>query len=404
MKILAIADIAGRVDLLDRLVSEVRETGIEAVFFVGNALTGGARLDEWMRSQVDGRPPRYHLAELESQERQDAQTLDEILDLLGRFGVPVRLVPGDLDAPERLFIQAVRNHELITPDVVCVHRSFALGPRNYAVAGFGGLIDDGVREHTLVLRYPSWEAKAGLDFVRRLERDLILLFHTPPRFGSLDRHDGALVGSPTIEEIIHTYDPHLVVCGHAANGQGATVVGRTLVVNPGPLCHGAYALIDLASRDVEFRRLEGGGPAQSEADRALQRQIEQALEEEAVTRGSGISVVVRDGIARLFGTVRSIAVKARAHEVARSVHGVRGVENVLTADSTLAAQITARLASDPRTALATIEVTSVGGEVTLSGTVESPGVREAAELIARSVPGVKLVINELKVAARASSS
>ncbi|HLH73181.1 MAG TPA: BON domain-containing protein, partial [Chloroflexota bacterium] len=57
----------------------------------------------------------------------------------------------------------------------------------------------------------------------------------------------------------------------------------------------------------------------------------------------------------------------------------------------------ALLAADPRTALAPIDVTTQGGEVTLSGTVTSPRVKQAAEEIARAVPGVVVVLNELRV-------
>ena len=56
------------------------------------------------------------------------------------------------------------------------------------------------------------------------------------------------------------------------------------------------------------------------------------------------------------------------------------------------------LLDDPRTRNAGIDVGSTQGVVTLTGTVKSEAIREAAEDIARRQPGVITVINELTVA------
>lgn len=67
--------------------------------------------------------------------------------------------------------------------------------------------------------------------------------------------------------------------------------------------------------------------------------------------------------------------------------------------SSLAARVEARLDADPRTADAPISVSGHAGEVTLEGTVRSAAVKTAAEEIARSQPGVMIVVNELRVRA-----
>lgn len=398
MRILAITDICGRADALRRLEEEVRGEELAAILFAGDALAGGRRIEEWTRARIGSADVQRRSGGIEAQEHEDARTLHEVLDTLARFGRPVRFVPGDLDAPERLVARTAASHELVTPEVQYVHRSFAYGPRNYVVAGFGGAVSRGDRETDLVQLYPEWEVETGLDFVRRLAPDRILLFHMPPRFGTLDSHRGEQIGSPVIEEIIHTHDPRLVVCGHAMDGQGRAMVGDSLVVNPGPLCRGQYAIVDLSTRDVSFRRLEGiAAEEPSAADRQLQARVEQSLEAEPATRGAGIRVDVRGGVARLMGAVRSIAIKAAAERTARAVGGVERVENALTADTAVAARVTARLADDRRTALAAIDVSAIAGEVTLMGAVPSQAIKQAAEEIARSVPGVALVVNELRV-------
>lgn len=68
----------------------------------------------------------------------------------------------------------------------------------------------------------------------------------------------------------------------------------------------------------------------------------------------------------------------------------------MTAVST---RVSTRLSEDPRTAKysANIEVSADRGMVTLTGSVPSEDVRDAAEEIARDTPGVISVITELKV-------
>jgi osmotically-inducible protein OsmY len=57
------------------------------------------------------------------------------------------------------------------------------------------------------------------------------------------------------------------------------------------------------------------------------------------------------------------------------------------------------LLNDPRTAGATIDVATEHGMVSLTGTVASVEVRQAAEEVARAQKGVVTVMNELKVKA-----
>ena len=55
------------------------------------------------------------------------------------------------------------------------------------------------------------------------------------------------------------------------------------------------------------------------------------------------------------------------------------------------------LLEDPRTTEAILDVANNRGVITLTGTVDSEEIRQAAEEIARQQPGVLTVVNELKV-------
>jgi osmotically-inducible protein OsmY len=123
--------------------------------------------------------------------------------------------------------------------------------------------------------------------------------------------------------------------------------------------------------------------------------VTEALQHEGGNALKQVQVQVDRGVVSLHGTTPTVTDKARAEQIARSVPGVIAIRNELLASTTIAARVSAALAEDPRTALAPIDVSSSGSTVTLIGQVASGEVREAAEQIARSVPGVAVVINAL---------
>jgi osmotically-inducible protein OsmY/sporulation protein YlmC with PRC-barrel domain len=134
-------------------------------------------------------------------------------------------------------------------------------------------------------------------------------------------------------------------------------------------------------------------------DRALEAAVRQALAQDARTQAvaARVGVVAHDGVVDLTGSVASEETRAAAAAVASRAPGVREVRNALTADTRLRAAVQEALAEDPRTAGDTIDVAVTGGVVYLDGQVSDAEARAAAETIARSVPGVTLVVNGLYV-------
>ncbi len=121
-----------------------------------------------------------------------------------------------------------------------------------------------------------------------------------------------------------------------------------------------------------------------------------------------IRVDARDGRVVLDGVVPSTTMKRMAETLARAIPGVREVQNNLVADPEIEAELGLRLAADPELSppQARVLVTSVQGDVTLAGWVPSEAARERAEQIARSIRGVRNVVNNLrvKVARRAAAA
>ncbi len=84
----------------------------------------------------------------------------------------------------------------------------------------------------------------GHDVVADAPRRLMIC-HTPPYDTRLDRlMNGTPVGSAAVRTFIETRRPHVAVVGHIHEGRGIDRVGDTLVVNPGALREGGYAVVE----------------------------------------------------------------------------------------------------------------------------------------------------------------
>jgi hyperosmotically inducible protein len=107
----------------------------------------------------------------------------------------------------------------------------------------------------------------------------------------------------------------------------------------------------------------------------------------------------------LRGKVDSDNAKAAAASVARAVDGVKSVRNdlrvvpaggrkaIAASDTDITRQVEGRLAKDAQ--LKRVDVRTDGGAVILTGTVSSIDVSAHASELARGVPGVRVVKNEL---------
>ncbi|ASJ10771.1 metallophosphoesterase [Thermococcus sp. P6] len=85
----------------------------------------------------------------------------------------------------------------------------------------------------------------------------VILSHVPPYGTKVDRvRSGLHAGSRALRDFIERKSPRMVVCGHIHEGTGIDRVGETLVVNPGPLFRGHYAVLELGKGiKVELRKL-----------------------------------------------------------------------------------------------------------------------------------------------------
>ena len=151
-------------------------------------------------------------------------------------------------------------------------------------------------------------------------------------------------------------------------------------------------------------------------DLQIQTAVLEAFNRSPDLGGKGIVVKVQEKMVTLSGTVDTPMQRSGAEQAAQAVDGVAGVINNLTVanpqataeppanvpavdqNADLAKRVKFELYDTGAFDTATMTVTAADGVVTLSGTVRSRAEQLLAERVAQGVPGVKKVINEVRVA------
>jgi Icc-related predicted phosphoesterase len=219
-RVLCAADPGGSAQALEALIDATEDRDVQALALVGDL--GGE----------DG--------------------LRNLFKALIRSALPAFWVPGAGDAPIADYLREAANTEIVAPFLRGVHGTAAFAGGHVLFAGFGGEVSDdpdAPRDETDRLVYARWEPEYRLKIVRELdEHQLVLLFSTPPAHKGLGTD-----GSEVLAELVSTYRPRLVVCG---GDPGVELLGRSLVVAPGSLAEGRYAIADLHAREAELEQLE----------------------------------------------------------------------------------------------------------------------------------------------------
>jgi osmotically-inducible protein OsmY len=131
-------------------------------------------------------------------------------------------------------------------------------------------------------------------------------------------------------------------------------------------------------------------------------------------KGRQVHVETRSGVVMLRGKVDSSEAKAAAADVAKGIEGVKGVKNELQVvapseraavnadDKQISRSVEDRFKQDPQLKNAKIDAQVNAGVVTLTGEVKSIDTSARASEVARSIPGVRYVTNDLTYASRSS--
>lgn len=166
-----------------------------------------------------------------------------LLSLLAGTGIPVFFVPGNCDPPSII--------DLNFNGLRCIHGVNVLF-KDFILMGVGGspvtpfntffeMSEDEILE---VLR----RCLSGIESFH----EILIVSHAPPKNTRLDRTFlGLHVGSESLRRFIEEHKPLLTVCGHIHEARGKDLIGRTIIVNPGPARHGNYALLNVEKNNVK---------------------------------------------------------------------------------------------------------------------------------------------------------
>jgi osmotically-inducible protein OsmY len=144
-------------------------------------------------------------------------------------------------------------------------------------------------------------------------------------------------------------------------------------------------------------------------DLTLKRHVEEELEWEPSLDSADIGVGVEDGVVTLMGHVRTFAEKLAAEGAVKRVKGVRALAQNMevrlsgipaTTDDELARRAADILEWDVSVPKGAIQAKVEGGHITLTGTVNWKYQSDAAKFRLSNLPGVKAVVNLVKVKAK----
>ena len=145
-------------------------------------------------------------------------------------------------------------------------------------------------------------------------------------------------------------------------------------------------------------------------DRSLQLRVATALSDNPGYQFEGVSITVYNGVVRLGGVVDLFVQKVQAGNLVMQVPGVKDVKDNITVkgqsagnngetddDKSLTASVKNALDNNPGHQYEDVNVAVLQGMVQLSGFVETTDQKKRAGDLARAVPGVKNVLNNITV-------
>ena len=203
MKLLAISDLHGNLDVLDKMADVFKEA--DAVLFAGDfARFGGSST---------GLPALEKLCSMH----------DSIYAVIGNCDEPAFL------------------DELDKRDISVEKTLTSLDGLSIAGSGGGSKFTG-----TTPFERTDEELLSDFDMVTGQGEgewgNLIAIMHNPPKDTACDTISGGVhVGSPLLRKFIEDYKPLAVITGHIHESVGTDKIGNTVVVNPGALLEGNYA-------------------------------------------------------------------------------------------------------------------------------------------------------------------
>jgi uncharacterized protein len=173
---------------------------------------------------------------------------EKMIDLIRHYNPNILAIPGNWDPPEvedylsRTGINLNRRHVIL---------------EGLAFIGIGAALPGPILTPNEIseLDFERFfdEAVLGLDATT----PEILVCHQPPYNTLNDLAQGNLhVGSKAVRAFIERRQPLICFSGHIHEGIGIDQIGRTEVINPGPLGQGSYAYADVSLQGLQLLEIK----------------------------------------------------------------------------------------------------------------------------------------------------
>jgi osmotically-inducible protein OsmY len=139
-------------------------------------------------------------------------------------------------------------------------------------------------------------------------------------------------------------------------------------------------------------------------DEVIKKKVSEILFNNMENADQGINIEVENGFVKLSGIVDILSEKNYAEDMARTIEGVKGVDNSLSIsmdgnidDSDITRTVIDRILSHPGLKEAGLGAETKKGTVYLMGTVKALDDSNTARDIAGTVIGVKEIVNLIKI-------
>lgn len=218
----------------------------ELIVFAGDILESEEREGLWQELMSTGTPSKKKQTEDEDEGVIDELVYREFFVNLTGFGTPVVFVPGHIDSPTSRLKEITKSF----PQVHNVEdEPYEMG--GYTFIGRGGAIGPADSDG-LYYCHKDKTFKKHIKFETEPEKTILLAHNPPVSRVAVDTDPDNLLGSPVVNELLEKHQPAFCLCGHAHSSPGQDTVASTLVINPGPMFKGRYAVIDLDQHRVIF--------------------------------------------------------------------------------------------------------------------------------------------------------
>jgi Icc-related predicted phosphoesterase len=212
MKIIALPDIHGAVGRLLEITEIIAE--VDLVLLPGDLTTGGP-----------------------------ASAAAGVVETVRRINPAVLAIPGNWDPPEV--------GDYLSTEKINLDRTHLFWG-GLAFGGVGGGLPGPFSTPNELDEADFERACASAVFCLSTGTPLILLCHEPPYGTLVDLAQGQIhVGSRAVRRFIEERQPLLCFSGHIHEAIGIDRIGRTQVINPGPLAQGRYAFAEIDGSEVQ---------------------------------------------------------------------------------------------------------------------------------------------------------